>query len=77
MTKKEKKDVCNFLIRVMKGEERDSAYSKEEGAYIEIPVSMTLRMKAAELLFKSIDDSEDTANNLPVVIYEDIPFSNN
>lgn len=71
-------EIFDFLYNVMNGDEKDSIVTKDKNEFGEpitaqVPVSMSLRMKAAELLFKSVGDSgKGDAAALPVVICEDI-----
>lgn len=72
-------EIINFLFNVMNGVEKDVIVTKEKDEQnmpitADIPVNMTMRMKAAELLFKNISDNKNnnTACDLPVVICEDI-----
>lgn len=75
--KNSEKEIFDFLYGVMRGEIMDNVQSKEKdenGEYIykEVPVSISIRMKAAELLFKSVSHNESSGEVLPVVISEDI-----
>ena len=74
MTKKQENSVVNFLYQVMDGTINDKIFNKDIGEYVDVPVSVATRMKAAELLFKSIDNGqkENKEDILPIVICEDI-----
>ncbi len=71
------KEIYDFLYGVMRGDIKDYAPTKEKnefGEYIyqEVPVTIATRMKAAELLFKSVSQTDNGGDVLPVVICEDL-----
>ncbi len=72
------KQLYDFLYDVMKGNAKDYAATKEKDEagmfiYQEVPVALSLRIKAAEMLFKSVQGQSDgTGEALPVVICEDL-----
>lgn len=71
------KEIYDFLYGVMRGDIKDCIATKEKnefGEYIyqEAPASIAVRMKAAELLFKSVSQTESGEDILPVVICEDL-----
>jgi hypothetical protein len=70
-------DIYNFLYSVMKGKIKDVIITKEKDEnnklIIEkVPVSVSVRMKAAELLFKTVAEPKSGEDILPVIICDDI-----
>lgn len=70
-------EIINFLFNVMNGTEKDILITKEKDENnnpiaVNIPVNIATRMKAAELLFKNTFDNKNTANDMPVIISENI-----
>lgn len=74
MNKNQENSVVKFLYQVMNGTINDKVFNKEIGEYVDVPVSVATRMKAAELLFKSMDNNQKDNKEeiLPVIICEDI-----
>ena len=71
-----KDEVYDFLYKVMNNKIKDIVISKEtneDGSpkISKVPVTVAARMKAAELLFKSVD-SKAPQNFSPVLFVEDI-----
>ncbi|MGN1319377.1 MAG: hypothetical protein ACI4VF_10220 [Lachnospirales bacterium] len=70
-------EIYKFLFDVMNGKINDVIVTKEKDennmpVTAEVPVSISIRMKAAELLFKNVADNAVNNDILPVVICEDI-----
>ena len=76
MTNREK-EVYKFLEGVVKGEIMEPVQLKEKDQLgnpliAEVPVAISVRMKAAELILKTIPENNVAKSIIPVILSDDI-----